>query len=321
MKEFSKFLSLFGIDFEKYKNHEIVNKKGEKYKFSQLDKKRIAEFDWAYVLAEHNELLVFDYRENIDTLSAKINAFQNGRIKNICSWYKNDAERLRLAKNIGYFLRDVDGRVQLEKDQMMIYFDNQNVDTYILAVTSAGRNSNLIKAQNKGGNLIWGYRKAGQELGINAIAAGHFPYVLVKALTPENCNNPEVQINGLTYQKSMIYEERNDEAIKIAEQNEIEKQKKIMSKKFSDKEDNAAKEIALKTFETGDSSLCEGEPILRKKVIEAYKIVLLNKIGDVDDLRSENVEGSLWSWFNEDGADSTVQEIVFFIRDRVEDYK
>jgi len=71
-KHFVKFLSLIGIDFEKYKNEKIVSKNGDKYTFAQIDKKTIFEYDWIYPLAKNGDLVVFDYMESSISILNKI---------------------------------------------------------------------------------------------------------------------------------------------------------------------------------------------------------------------------------------------------------
>ncbi|MDE5592390.1 MAG: hypothetical protein K2I75_00385, partial [Clostridiales bacterium] len=114
------------IDFEKYANCTITDKNGNEYLLSQIDEEKIKSLDWAYFLAQNNEIVLIDSNQDTLDVIKVFMQFQGGRFGKFGKYYFEDmrkfsAERFEYAKDIFYLIGDMCGEIQSEQKEKGIY--------------------------------------------------------------------------------------------------------------------------------------------------------------------------------------------------------
>jgi hypothetical protein len=301
-KYFIKFLSLLGIDYNKYKDYVITNKNGEQYKLSQINEQRLKEFDWAYMLTQNNELVVFDYREELKEIIDKI-------YRNKCSCYfGNILERkadLILTKDITKFLGFM---VSMDRYSQMLYIDNNDNDIYILKSIRTKKMDAVEKLKKK-------LSKLALKLGIVFFECYKFAFV---------GNDEDKQIYDIIKAKNKIFEQRNEKEIKTINDKLKIQIEKVVNIKIDEEDEIKMLALAQKAYnkiaEFGLGDLCDKKQGRKEKLINVFKIVLYKKWITFNKLvEPDYIECDLFHWFEdlqEDEEEPTEAELIFYIKDR-----
>ncbi|MDE5942741.1 MAG: hypothetical protein K2H30_00860 [Clostridia bacterium] len=304
IKKFKLFLEKINIDFEQYAHCTITDKNGNEYLFSQIDEEKIKSLDWAYFLAQNNEIVLIDSRQ--DTLdSIKVfEQFQSGRFGQFGKYYKEeikkfDAERFEYAKDICYLIRDMCGEIQLKsKDIYPIYIDDGSVDKFLICMFKCDKKFNLTK-----------FEKLAAKLGLTAIYYNNnfFSPKFVKELSNKKCYNEERNAELITELKAKQRKKREEQMHFVMSQEDDVKFTKTAKKLYDE----------IKTY--GLESLSKKNPQFQIEpfLIDVFKVLLYKKWASYTHIVKLEDEGYFFHMYEDGNEIPSKQDLIFKIIDEI----
>lgn len=266
MEDFVLFLKYLNINFETYKNLQIVSKDGETYLLSQITPEQIKKLDWVYELAKHRELFVLDYKDNITDVIKQLNKFQKGKFARSFR-FADEVLTLECCKDMGKLINDLHASIYLKNsysdpiENILIYFENNDENKFLLGVitNSGGRGRHVSKSIELEQTLA-------NKLGIKIFNAQYFPKVDVGLADPKDYTS-SIYKDILISPKKLYYEKRNEQEIFKAKAKFKEKSMKLLPEevikdlnsgffknvKFSMKKAKTCKQDLLKRYKSEDA--------------------------------------------------------------------
>lgn len=304
IKKFKIFLKQIDIDFDQYANCTIVDKSGNKYLFSQIDKEKIKSLDWAYFLAQKNEIILID--NNQDTLDSieVFEQYKNGRFKKLGKYYNEDikkfnALRFEYAKSICYLIRDMCDEIQRRsKDIYPLYIEDGSADNFLICMFKQDKKLAFSK-----------FMKLTKKLGLNVI---YYCTQLFTRKSLEESNN-----------KNCYSEERNVELITELKAKQNEKRKEQMNFVMSPEDDVKFTKKAKKLYDKikiyGLESFSENDPQVETFLTDVFKVLLYKKWASFDHI-VELEDGGYFFHLYEDGYEiPSKQDLIFQVIDEIEE--
>ena len=186
IKKFKSFLEMINVNYEEFADCSITDKNGEKYLFSQMNEERIKAFDWAYYLAQKNQIILLNNdQDTMDSIDA-INSFQGGVVSGQGKHYlsekkSGDYERFEYAKDIFYLIRDIFGGVHFGK-LVPMYLEDGSADNFLICIAKVPHTDALAEKYTKG------VKKSASRLGLYTFPISCvFPKRLVKPGFCKDC--------------------------------------------------------------------------------------------------------------------------------------
>lgn len=320
IKNFKLFLENINIDFEQYSDRTITDKNGNEYLFSQIDEEKIKSFEWAYFLAEHDQIILLNNdQDTMDSLAA-IRKYQGGRFGTIGKHYDSeykayDGERFENAKDIYYVIRDLFGGVRFGNIHPM-YLEDDSSDNFLLCFANVPHTDALEE------NYTKHIKKLAAKLGLYIFPiSAVFPKRLVKPFSQKNC-----EIDGVSIDKHHRNENRNADFIARCKAKLREKRAKQMDFVMTQEDDTKFTAKAKKLYDEikacGLDGIAKENPQLgvENYLIDVFKILLYKKWASYKNIVDLEVDEGFFFHLYEDGFEiPSKQDLVFEIIDRLEE--
>ncbi|MBD5132044.1 MAG: hypothetical protein HDT28_05585 [Clostridiales bacterium] len=320
IKKFKLFLEKINIDFEQYANCTITDKNGNEYLFSQIDEEKIKSFEWAYFLAEHNQIILLNNtQETMDSIKA-IREYQNGRLGTIGKHYDSeykayDGERFDYAKDIYYLIRDTLAGKRFGNTYPM-YLEDGSADNFLICLASLPNTKGLME------DLTKHVKKLATKLGLYIFPiSAVFPKRLVKPFSQRNC-----EIGGVLIEKNHRNEDRNAYFIAQCKAKLREKRAKQMDFVMTQEEDAKFTAKAKKLYDEikvyGLDGIAKESPRLGigNYLIDVFKILLYKKWVSYKNIVNLEVDAGYFFHMYEDRYEIPAkQDLIFEIIDEVEE--
>ncbi|MDE7394588.1 MAG: hypothetical protein K2M95_00495 [Clostridiales bacterium] len=316
IKKFKTFLGKINIDFETYANCTISGKDGNEYSMAQIDAEKIKSFDWAYFLAQKNELVLLDNRQDTMESIETFERYKNGILGKLGKYYKEeikeaDAGRFEYAKDIYYLIRDICGDIKYRfKEIYPMYIEDGSTDNFLICMFTRDKKYNVDKMS-----------KLAKQLGLYVFYIDcFFPQRAVKPLSCKDCRG-----DGILIQKNAYKEDRNASLIAELKAKQREKREKQMNFVMSQEDDEKFTQKAKKAYDAikgyGLEGIGKDKPELQIEsfLIDVFKVLLYKKWATQKDIVELEEEGYFFHTYEDGYEIPSKQDMIFDILDRIEE--